>query len=312
MKTETIPTYQEFMNPLLQVCFDGAAHSVNDLEAATSKLLSLTNEQREILLPSGNKAVVRDRAHWAAYYLKRAGLLKTIKRGVYQITELGKTIYQSGDKVDSKYLEKFDSFLEFKYPDKTEIDLPSSKTAEEKTPEEVIDSAYKELKNALAEELLERILSSVSPKQFEYLVVDVLAAMGYGGGKRRSKDFIQVTSYSNDGGIDGIIKEDALGLDRVCVQAKRYANGSIGRPDIQSFAGSLDGQGAKKGVFITTSTFTKDAIEFALSLREKRIILINGQELAMYMIDNGVGVSEVDRIILHRIDSDYFDRFEQI
>jgi restriction system protein len=178
------------------------------------------------------------------------------------------------------------------------------------TPEEIIEKAYSELKLSLSDEILEKIKSSISPKQFEFLVVDILAAIGYGGGSGRKQNLIEVTSYSQDYGIDGIIKEDPLGLDLVCIQAKRYINGSIGRPDVQGFAGSLDGQGAKKGIFITTSSFTKEAIKFAKDLREKRIILIDGQELALLMIENGVGVSEINRYMIHKIDNDYFESFD--
>lgn len=299
-----VPDYQEFMAPVIQCCSDGQVHSVKSLEEVASQILGLTDEQRSVLIKSGKRTKAKSRANWAAYYLKRAGCLNAVKKGHYQITDRGMEVYQSKEPLSTEYLMRFPEFLEFLHKNKS--DEPAVSKASASSPIEVISEAHLEITEALADELLETI-KDVSPKGFESLVLDVLSAMGYGGGLKRR---LQVTQYSKDQGIDGIINEDALGLNQVCIQAKRYTNGTVGRPEIQSFAGSMDGHGTKKGVFITTSTFTKDAVEYAIGLREKRIILIDGKTLAQHMIDHGVGVSEENRFIVYRIDSDYFDAFE--
>lgn len=299
------------MHPILECCLDEQAHSLRELEEFACTKLNLSPEQREFLIPSGSKTKVKDRTQWAAYYLKRAGCLQSVNRGIYKITKRGKDAFQGNALVNTKFLEQFEEFREFNASKLTKEAKSNFNNLEITidTPEELISKAYQQLETALIDELLEKIKTKISPKQFEHLVVDVLAAMGYGGGKSRKDELIQVTSYSNDKGIDGIIKEDALGLEQIYIQAKRYTSGSVGRPDVQNFAGSMDGPGGKKGIFITTSTFSKEAIAFAAAATGKRIILIDGQKLAKLMIENGVGVSEETRYVIHRIDNDYFDAF---
>jgi restriction system protein len=310
--TAPLPDYQGFMHPILECCLDEQAHSLRELEEFACTKLNLSPEQRSLLTPKGNKTKVLDRTHWATYYLKRAGCIQSSKRGIYEITLRGKEVCLNNKVIDTKFLVQFEEFREF-YTSKRTVHSNITNTSDTEiptdTPEEVIFKAHQALITSLADELLEKIKTAITPKQFETLVVDVLAAMGYGGGQSRKSELIEVTSYSNDKGIDGIIKEDALGLEQIYIQAKRYTQGSVGRPEVQNFAGSMDGPGGKKGILITTSTFTKEAVEFAASAGGKRIILIDGQKLAMLMIENGVGVSEETRYVIHKLDNDYFDAF---
>jgi restriction system protein len=308
--TAPLPDYQGFMHPILECCLDEQAHSLRELEEFACAKLNLSPEQRSLLTPKGNKTKVLDRTHWATYFLKRAGCIQSSKRGIYEITLRGKEVCLNNQVIDTKFLLQFEEFREF-YSSKRTVNANITNTTDTEiptdTPEEVIFKAHQALITSLADELLEKIKTAITPKQFEDLVLDVLASMGYGGGRRR--EFFEVTSYTNDKGIDGIIKEDALGLEQIYIQAKRYTTGTVGRPDVQNFAGSMDGPGGKKGIFITTSTFSKEAIAFAAAATGKRIILIDGQKLAMLMIENGVGVSEESRYVIHKMDNDYFEAF---
>ena len=303
-----IPSYQHFMNPVLSICKDGRPYSVNELVLKSCQLLGIPEEQQQDVIPSGLQTVVKSRANWAAYYLKRAGCLTSSKRGVYQITERGKRLAEECAVVNSKFLEQFEEFLEFKKAGKSaekvsqEVSLPQSNA--EDTPDERIREAANELKMLLADELLEKIKTSVTPRHFEFIVADLLVAMGYGGGRKQS--FVEVTRYANDEGIDGILKEDALGLELVCIQAKRYKDISIGREAVQAFAGSLEGKRARKGVFITTSRFAKSAKEYVDKI-EKKIVLIDGPQLAELMIDYEIGVTPQEKILIYRLDHDYFE-----
>ena len=304
----TLPDYQGFMSPVLCFSGDNQTHSIKEMESKIADIMGLTAEERLETIPSGTSKV-KSRLHWAAYYLKRAGLLESPSRGLYRITKRGQEVLKQKPVLNKKYLEIFPEFCEFLGITNKKDTLALVRTAEpitneERTPDEVIQSAHQELRRSLADDLLER-LRQVSPKRFEFIVMDLLVAMGYGGGRKRS--FFEVTQYSNDGGIDGILKEDALGLDKVGVQAKRYhAGNAIGRDTIASFSGSLGPLGTKKGVFITTSSFTKEAIKQA-ERDDRKIILIDGEQLAQLMLDYGIGVSPVEVITLYRADSDYFD-----
>jgi restriction system protein len=277
------------------------------LREVSEKLASefqLSEDDKNELLPSG-QLTYKNRIGWARTYLKKAGLLKSMGRAKFMITERGLQVLKENPSViNTKYLERFPEFLEFKNAYKQnneEVEIKTSLPADsEKTPEEILYESYQELRSELAHELLEKI-KSCSPSFFEKLVVDLLVAMGYGGSR---SDAGQAIGKSGDEGIDGIINEDKLGLDVVYIQAKRWEN-TVGRPVVQAFAGSLEGQRAKKGVLITTSKFSQDAKDY-VKVIEKKIVLIDGERLAQLMIDYDIGVSEQARYIVKRLDTDYF------
>lgn len=296
--------YQTCMLPLLQYLSDGAEHSLRDAEESLGEYFKLSPAERAELLPSGQQGVFKNRIGWARTYLKKAALLESPKRAVFKITERGAKVLASNPaKIDVKYLEQFPEFIEFRDASKPEIsaatavEMPQTKT----TPEEAIELAHQGLREQLAAELLTRILGC-SPTFFEQLVVELLVKMGYGGSRRDAGERIGQTG---DGGIDGIIKEDRLGLDTIYIQAKRW-QGSVGRPEIQKFVGALQGHRARKGVFITTSSYTADATDYATRI-DTKVVLIDGKHLAGLMIDFDVGVSPAATYVVKRIDSDYFE-----
>ena len=301
-----IPDYQTCMLPFLRFLSDGAEHTLLAAEDSLADHFKLTPAERAELLPSGQQGVFKNRIGWARTYLKKAALLESPKRGVFKITDRGlKTLASKPSRIDVKYLEQFPEFIEFRDASKPAngagavavTELPQSKT----TPEEAIEVAHQGLREQLAAELLTRILSC-SPTFFEQLVVELLVKMGYGGSRRDAGERIGQTG---DGGIDGIIKEDRLGLDTIFIQAKRW-QGSVGRPEIQKFVGALQGQRAKKGVFITTSTYTADAADYATRI-DTKVVLIDGKQLAGLMIDFDVGVAPAATYVVKRVDSDYFE-----
>lgn len=303
----SIPDYQSLMLPVLKYASDGEDHKFSDVVEELADELGLTAEERRELLPSGTQAVFRNRVGWAKSYLKQAGLVGTPKRGYFTITERGKQLLASNvDGINVRMLEQYPEFLEFKNRRKCKKENravcdSSSDLDSTQTPEDVLATAYDQLRNALENELLSTI-KEASPSFFERLVVDLLVGMGYGGNRR---DAGKALGKSGDEGIDGIINEDKLGLDVIYIQAKRWEN-VVGRPEIQKFAGALQGKRSKKGVFITTSSFTKAAEEYA-SLIDTRIILIDGERLAGLMVDYNVGVSTIGKYEVKKIDSDYFD-----
>lgn len=263
----------------------------------------LTDEEKAVRLPSGVKRTFDDRVSWASTYMKKAGLLQSPKRGFYQINERGLKILQSPpSRITDEFLTQFPEFQAFK--ERRSKPQSSAKPLitrnEEKTPEELLEDGYLRLRDELASELLQAV-KECSPSFFENLVVDLLVSMGYGGTRQDAGKAIGGTA---DGGVDGIIKEDRLGLDVIYLQAKRW-EGTVGRPEIQKFAGALQGQRARKGVFITTSSFTKDALEFAEKI-DSKLILIDGEQLSQLMIDYEIGVTSIVSYHLKRIDSDYF------
>jgi restriction system protein len=301
-----IPDYQTCMLPFLRYLSDGTEHTLRDAEESLAEHFKLTPAERAELLPSGQQGIFKNRIGWARTYLKKAALLESPRRGVFKITERGlKTLASNPSRIDVKYLEQFPEFIEFRDASKPEngagavavIELPQSKT----TPEEAIEVAHQGLREQLAAELLTRILAC-TPTFFEQLVVELLVKMGYGGSRRDAGERIGQTG---DGGIDGIIKEDRLGLDTIFIQAKRW-QGSVGRPEIQKFVGALQGQRAKKGVFITTSTYTAEAADYATRI-DTKVVLIDGKQLAGLMIDFDVGVAPAATYVVKRIDSDYFE-----
>ena len=303
-----IPDYQTCMLPFLNFLGDGKEHSLRDTEESLGKYFKLSDAERAELLPSGQQGIFKNRIGWARTYLKKAYLVEAPKRGVFKITDRGLKILSTNPvRIDGKFLEQYPEFMEFKDISKTingtttvsgqAAAIPVATT----TPEEAIELAYQGLREQLAQELLSVILSC-SPIFFEQLVVDLLVKMGYGGSRRDAGERIGQTG---DGGIDGIIKEDRLGLDAIFIQAKRW-QGSVGRPEIQKFVGALQGQRARKGVFITTSTYTAEAVDYASRI-DTKVVLIDGKALSALMIDFDVGVSVSASYVVKRVDSDYFE-----
>ena len=301
-----VPGYQEFMRAILDVLVHGEERNVREVYGEVADRLHLTDADRQELIPSGTQRLLANRAGWAKTYLLKAGLLESPRRAVIRITERGRQALASGDRIDTRYLRRFPEFLDFARGAEEEEGGTDDKgiapppVTPETTPEELIQSGYRQVQNALTSELLDRV-KGTSPAFFERLVVQLLVAMGYGGSM---EDAGKAVGRSGDEGIDGIIKEDRLGLDVIYLQAKRWER-TIGRPDIQQFAGALQGQRARKGVFITTSSFSADAKQYAERI-ETRIILIDGTELARLMIAHGVGVTPVAVYELKRVDSDFF------
>ncbi len=312
-----IPSFQNILLPLLENTNGKNEVRLNDAIEELENHFQLTEEERKELLPSGNAVKFKNRVRFARLYLIKAGLLESPKRGYVKITKDGKeTIKENLEKIDLKYLEKFPAYQEFKNKlKKTQEEKRKGKTSsngnstdtgnndtEEQTTEENFEYAYEKLKEETAIELKDKIESS-SWGFFEQLVIDLLLKMGYGGSR---KDAGKAFAKTNDEGIDGIIKEDKLGLDIIYVQAKKWdSERSVSRPEIQKFAGALQGQRAKKGIFITTAKFTKGAIEYTKVI-DSKIVLIDGDELVDLMMDNNLGVSIIASYHVKKIDTDYF------
>jgi len=304
-----IPDYQTLMLPLLKQAALGETR-VLEAESKLGDELGLTSEERDQLLPSGKQRVLHNRVHWAKFYLTKAGLLSSPRRGVFIVTDLGRALLARNlSRIDVDLLRKYPSFEEFYRGshvaelEKT-TDIPAVPSAAlTTTPEEQIEKAFLTIQSALRADLLQRILQN-TPGFFEGVIVELLVKMGYGGSR---PDAATQLGRSGDGGVDGVINEDRLGLDRVYVQAKRYADGNVvGRPEVQKFVGSLVGIGATKGVFVTTSKFSGEAIEYARHLTQ-RVVLIDGLRLTELMIELGVGVRLSRAIEFKRIDENFFD-----
>jgi len=297
-----IPDFQSVMLPLMRYCADGKEHAISETTDALADQFKLTDEERKALLPSGVQEIFRNRVAWAKSHLKMAGLLANPKRGIYKITERGLEIVRKNPPlINLKFLFQFPEYVALW---KSHRERPESTDEAENgqagTPEEALESAHEKIRDSLAVEILQK-LKSCSPSFFERLVVEVIVKMGYGGTRQ---DAGKAIGKSGDGGIDGIIKEDKLGLDTIYIQAKRWEN-TVGRPEIQKFVGALTGQRAKKGLFISTSNFTSDAMDY-VSRVDTKIVLIDGETLAQLMIDHNVGVSTIATYDLKKIDSDYF------
>lgn len=293
-----IPDFQTTMLPLLKFAADGKEHTLREAIDALTAEFHLTEEERKQMLESGMQ-VFDNRVAWAKSYMKKAGLLSFPGRSRFKITERGlKLLEEQPGKIDIKLLKRYPEFIEFRQ--KKEDEEETIDVGQERTPREQIESGYKKIRSDLQIELLDTI-KTCSPEFFENLVVDLLVRMGYGGSRI---DAGQAIGRSGDEGIDGIIKEDRLGLDIVYVQAKRWQSG-VGRPEIQKFAGALAGKRARKGIFITTSTFSADAREYVSNI-EAKIVLIDGKQLTDFMIDNNVGVTTEAAYEIKKIDSDYF------
>jgi restriction system protein len=308
-----IPDYQTTMLPLLRLAADGAEHRFRDSVEQLAAEFNLTDDERGEMLPSGTAPLFDNRVGWARTYLKQAGLLQSPKRGVLRITDRGRAILaRNPTKIGVEDLDQFDEFRAFRtrrrdtqqeaVPGQQHLPIEQPEpTGQEQTPEDLFASAYRRMRKNLELELLEQT-KAATPAFFERLVIDLLVSMGYGGSRL---DAGRAIGKSGDGGIDGIIKEDKLGLDAIYVQAKRW-EGTVGRPEIQKFAGALQGHRANKGVFLTSSTYTREAIEYANIINTK-IILIDGETLAALMVDHNVGVSTVGMYELKKVNSDYFE-----
>ena len=300
-----IPDYETLMLPLLSKLADGETRVLKDVMAELANSFELTPDERAQLLPSGGTLTFASRVGWAKTYLKKAGLVHQPKRGLVQITGQGQAaLAQRPVKIDVKFLEQFAAFLEFRNSSRerpaTAVGHGVEPLSSDLTPDEVIDAAYQRSVLALADEVLERV-KACSSIYFERLVVQLLIKMGYGGSREEAG---RAVGRSGDGGIDGIINEDRLGLDAIYLQAKRW-EGVVGRPEIMKFVGALAGQRANKGVFITTSWFTQEAKDYADSSQYK-VVLIDGERLADLMIEHDLGVSVAATYHLKRIDSDFF------
>lgn len=302
-----IPDYQTLMLPVLVLATEGEQR-VGDISDRIANQFGLTDAEREQLLPSGRQRVLHNRIHWAKFYMSKAGLIASPARGRFVATEAGKALLATNPaKIDVDLLMREPTFREF-YKNEAGTNEASgtihdaSPDIAEATPEEQIETAYQSVNAALRADLLERTIQN-SPAFFEQLIVDLLVAMGYGGSHKNAAAQLGRTG---DGGVDGVINEDRLGLDRVYVQAKRYADGNtVGRPDIQAFVGSLVGLGATKGVFVTTSSFSQQARDFVRHLSQ-RVILLDGNDLTRLMIEHNVGVRVSRAIEFKRLDEDFF------
>ncbi|MEK7528213.1 MAG: restriction endonuclease [Patescibacteria group bacterium] len=299
-----IPDFQSIMLPLLQFAGDKKEHSIGEAISYIADFFKSTGEERKELLPSGQQYVIDNRTGWSRTYLKKAGLIETPKRGYFKITDLGlEVLSKNPPAINVKFLEQFPKFIEFRTAHKEKDNNEEQEEVvanSSQTPQELLEYGYQKITNDLAQEIL-NLVKSCSPRFFEKLVVELLLKMGYGGSLKAAG---KAVGQSGDGGIDGIIKEDKLGLDVIYIQAKRW-EGVVGRPEIHKFVGALVGQRAKKGVFITTSGFTKDAQEYAKTI-EQKVILIDGEMLTLLMTENDIGVSKVISYDVKKIDSDYF------
>ena len=302
-----VPKFFEFFGVFLLALSDGQIHKAQEVRDFIAERMSISEQDLAELLPSRRQSTFNNRVAWARTYLDRAGLISTPSRGQYCITEEGKRALSSGDKIDLKYLEQFKSFNEFHSISSRDLNTGDTTRvedeSEEMSPVEILDDAFKKVNATLAGELMTEVMK-LTPGEFERLVVKLLLKMGYGNGIDNAG---YVTQLSGDGGIDGIIKEDQLGFSSIYIQAKQWAlDRSVDRPEIQKFAGALQGERASKGLFITTTKFSDGAKKYADNLRASNIVLIDGNALMGLMIKYNLGVSVEQVYEIKRIDSDFF------
>lgn len=300
-----IPDYQTVMLPLLRFAGDRQEHSLRETIDALADEFGLSDEERKALLPSGQQQVFDNRVGWARTYLTKAALLQSTRRAHYEITQRGLDVLAASPvRVDVKFLDQYPEFAEFRALKGTRSggahETASTEAEQDTTPEEALETAYGRLRDSLAQEILIQV-KSASPSLFEKLVVELLLKMGYGGSRQ---DAGRAIGRSGDEGIDGIIKEDRLGLDIIYIQAKRWES-NVGRPEVQKFAGALQGQRAKKGIMITTSSFSSEARDYVSKI-DNKIVLMDGEELADLMIDHNLGVSPMANYEVKKLDTDYF------
>lgn len=302
-----VPDFQSLMLPVLEVLASGGDLPSATIREKVASALDLPEADQTELLPSGRQTRFANRVAWATIYLMQAGLASSVKRGVYRISDRGRDVRaKRPDRIDIRYLSQFAEFVRWKSRGNSTGtaagEEPASTPVPEITPEEQLDAGYLALREKVEEELLAKIMAA-TPKFFEELVVELLVSMGYGGSR---VDAGKALGRSGDGGLDGMIKEDKLGLDAIYIQAKRWdGSRTVGRPDVQAFAGSLEGERARKGVFITTSSFSKDASDYVKRI-EKKIVLIDGATLTQLMFDHGVGVRLKETYEVKEVDEDYF------
>lgn len=302
-----IPSYQDFMYHFLEVLKDGKEHRLRDIYRELAEYFNLTEEEKQKTLPSGKQLVYQSRISWARTYLAKAGLIDVVKRGTFKISDEGLKVLSDPNitKIDKKFLMRYEGFNKFinKSTDEKEYNTRQLQIEKHETPHEIIEKNYNLLKKELQDELLDKI-SECSPEFFERLIVELIVAIGYGGSV---EDAGQAVGQTGDEGIDGIIKEDVLGLEMIYLQAKRWAKDrTVSRPDIQTFVGSLVGKQASKGIFITTAKFSKYAYDYVKSI-DKRVILIDGERLTDLMFKYDVGVTHEQVFITKKIDLDFFD-----
>ena len=301
-----VPKYNELMPYVIQALGDGNIHTIKELEAFCVDALQLSVEDRQELLPSGRQTALINRLNWAKTYLQKAGLVVTPKRGNHQLTDLGKKAFADGpEKVTLNYLKQFDSYNEFVAIKKEDRKIVSAvDEVETKSPQDMLDEAISQMNASLADDLMTEIMK-ISSYEFERLVVRLLLKMGYGTLQLNKE---AVTHKTNDEGIDGIVTADKFGFDSVYIQAKQWKKDStVSRPEVQKFLGALVSKGASKGLFITTSTFTKGAIDCAKEVKPQKVVLVDDEQLAKLMIEYGLGVSTVETYEVKRVDYDFFN-----
>ena len=302
----SVPKFYMFFKSMLHSLEDGSVRSAKEMRVLIANEMKLSDEQLSELIPSGKQTTFSNRVAWAKTYLNKAGLLSIPKRGYYQITEEGKKALSSGEKIDLEYLERYESFRVFhSYNNADGVSFNQESILEkDESPMEILDSAFKQVNNTLASELMDQVMQ-LSSTEFESLVVRLLLQMGYGSG---IDDAGIVTKQTNDGGIDGIIKEDQLGFSSIYIQAKQWAvERTVDRPEVQKFAGALQGEKATKGLFITTASFSSGARLYAENLRGSTIVLIDGKQMMHLMIKYNLGVSTIHIYEVKRVDSDFFN-----
>lgn len=300
------------MLPFLTTLRDGQVHSIQDVIDQLARQFDLTPEERYQRSPNSSNIVFNNKVGWTKTHLKKAQLIDNPNRGIVKISTRGlEVLSENPPRIDMRYLSRYPEYVQFRIASRTApvdgipVDTPEDEIAplirSTLTPIESLEQSYLEIRNDLADDLMEQIMNC-SPQFFEQMVIDLLITMGYGGSRQ---DAGQAIGQSHDGGVDGIIKEDKLGLDVIYIQAKRWNNTTVGRPEIQSFVGSLVGRRAIKGIFITTSNFSREAQEYVKNI-DKKVVLINGQELTQLMIDHGIGVTDITAYTIKRVDTDYF------
>lgn len=297
-----VPKFFEFFEGFLRAVADGELHTAKEVREWLASDMRLSENDCSEMLPSGIQSTFHNRVAWARTYLDRAGLIETPSRGKYRITDDGRTALASGEEINLKYLEKSEKFREFR---KTITPDAPSLADEEKdeSPMEMLDTAFQQITAALASQLMDEVMK-LSPTEFEKLVVSLLLHMGYGSGITEAG---MITQQSNDGGIDGIIKEDQLGFSSIYIQAKQWAaDQTVGKPEIQKFVGALQGQQAQKGLFITTAKFSSGALQYANNLLGTKVVLVDGFTLTRLMIKHNVGVSVEHVYEMKKVDSDFF------
>jgi len=305
-----IPRFYEMFKPMLEFLKDGKVHSMVEVKEYIANYFNLSEEEKNEMLPGGSETRLNNRVYWARTYLVKAGLVEIPERGKTKITESGlKVLEENPSVIDVKFLFKFPEFKQFqaKSKEKETGGTPQGSREEtEKSPEEIIEEKITEINEAVKGELLDKILK-LAPQFFERLVLDLIVKMGYGGSFEEASKLL---GKVGDEGVDGVIKEDLLGLDNVYLQAKRWSKDTvIGRPEIQKFVGALHGKGAKKGIFITTAKFSSDAFDYAESIKDMKIILIDGDKLLDYMLKYNVGVETKRTIEIKKIDEGYFEEY---